>query len=100
MTDNQIYKLMDLVEDIKNLDNIIQIHNQNSNDSLMLSQYQAKKIKLISFLITELNEKKETSLEGILIIKKILDKYLSPNNTSSDFIPRKNSNLEMLANAI
>jgi hypothetical protein len=40
----EIYKLMDLIEDIKNLDQLISIHRGLDNSDFMVSQYEAKKL--------------------------------------------------------
>ena len=77
MTQNKLYKLMDLVEDIKKLDGIIQIHSQDKDDNIMLSQYEAKKIKLVSLLIAALNKvPSKTSYLELQIIAKLLEKFV------------------------
>jgi hypothetical protein len=50
----EIYKLMDLIEDIKKLDELISLHQQLDTSEFMINQYESKKTKLIGLLIDEL----------------------------------------------
>ena len=75
MTENKIYKLIDLIEDIKKVDGMIALHTQSTTTDLMLSQYQAKKIKLLGHLIHELNSPSLKSGRSLLLIKRLLDKF-------------------------
>jgi hypothetical protein len=40
----EVYKLMDLIEDIKKLDELISLHRQLDTSDFMISQYEAKKL--------------------------------------------------------
>ncbi len=75
MTDSKIFKLIDLIGDIKKLDEMITLHKKGGSENLMLSQYQAKKIKLTGYLLSALNTPPFKSASGILFIKQFLDKY-------------------------
>ena len=90
MTDSKIFKLIDLIGDIKKVDEMITLHKNEDVGNFMLSQYQAKKLKLTGYLITELNAPPFKSTSGILFIKHFLDKYYSdssifPENTDTSF---------------
>ena len=77
MTENKIFQLIDLVEDIKKVDAMIALHEQDESSTSMLSQYQAKKIKLTGYLIGELNSPALKSAGSFLLIKRLLDKFYS-----------------------
>jgi hypothetical protein len=71
----EIYKLMDLIEDVKELDKLISIHLDIDNSDLMISQYEAKKTKLMGILIDELASPPVQSTDSYLLIKMLLNKY-------------------------
>jgi|ERR1700761_8058783 hypothetical protein len=71
----EIYKLMDLIEDVKQLDKLISIHLDTDNSDLMVSQYEAKKTKLMGMLIDELASPPVQSTQSYLLIKMLLNKY-------------------------
>lgn len=69
-----IYKLLDLVEDIKKVDDMIKLHSSHP-DKFMLSQYEAKKEKMMALLIDELISPSYRSTDSFLIIKLSLEKF-------------------------
>jgi hypothetical protein len=70
-----VLKLMDLVEDIKKLDELIVTSRQKKTSDFVLNQYEAKKIKMVGSIINELANPPIQSIESYLLIKKILNKY-------------------------
>jgi len=68
------YKLMDLIENIKEVDAMIHLHS-NDDSSLMLDQYNYKKDKLIGFLIDELVEPEFRSAKSMFVIKTVIEKF-------------------------
>ncbi len=74
MTDNKLYKLLDLIEEINAIQSLIELHKNDDSD-FMLSQYNAKKLKLTSVLINELLSPSEKSTESMIVIKSVLDKF-------------------------
>lgn len=77
MKESVVYKLMDLIEDIKEVNRMILLHSDNPSD-LMLIQYKAKREKLMSYLIDELVKPEVRSPKSFALIIKSLDK-LYPN---------------------
>jgi hypothetical protein len=77
----EIYKLMDLIEDIKKLNELISLHRQFDASDFMISQYEAKKNQLMGVLIDELASPPVQSTQSYLLIKMILNKYypIKPN---------------------
>lgn len=55
MDDAKKIKLMDLIEDAKEVDAMIKLHSTDTS-AMMIDQYKYKKDKLISYLIDELVE--------------------------------------------
>jgi hypothetical protein len=75
MKKTEIYKLMDLIEDIKKLDQLISVHRQTGSSAFMIDQYEAKKTQLMGSLIDELASPPVQSTQSYLLIKMILNKY-------------------------
>ena len=71
----EVLKLMDLVEDIKKLDELIVASRKKKTSDFVLNQYEAKKIKMVGSIINELANPPIQSIESYLLIKKILNKY-------------------------
>src|SRR5580658_876416 len=71
----EIYKLMDLIEDVKKLDELISLHRGVDSSDFMISQYEAKKTKLMGVLIDELASPPVQSTQSYLLIKMLLNKY-------------------------
>jgi len=71
----EVLKLMDLVEDIKKLDELIVASRKKKTSDFVLNQYEAKKIKMVGSIINELANPPIQCIESYLLIKKILNKY-------------------------
>jgi hypothetical protein len=71
----EVLKLMDLVEDIKKLDELIVASRKKKTSDFVLNQYEAKKVKMVGSIINELANPPIQSIESYLLIKKILNKY-------------------------
>ena len=65
---------MDLIENIKEVDAMINLHTQDTS-SMMLEQYKYKKDKLIGFLIDELVEPELRSAKSMFVIKTVIEKF-------------------------
>lgn len=86
MKQSQLYKLLNILEDIKKVDAMIKLHTTHDESAFMLNQYQARKDKLASILIDELVSPSLRSSRSIKTIKLIIEKYypdLDKKNTSS-----------------
>lgn len=73
MKESVVFRLMDLIEDIKDVNKMIQLHADSPSD-LMLIQYKAKRDKLMSYLIDELVKPDVRSPKSFAIILQLLDK--------------------------
>jgi len=76
-----IHKLVDLIVDIKKVDEIIKLHSHDSND-FMYSQYEVKKEKLIKLFIDELLSPSIRSEDSFSIIRLLLEKFYPENNST------------------
>ena len=75
MNKNRLYKLYDLVEDIKKVDGLIRMHLLNAPTDVVTGQYKARKTKLIGSLIDELASPELQGPDSFNIIRKVLEKY-------------------------
>ncbi len=96
MTENKLYELLDLIEEIKKVDNMIQLHVDNVESSIMLSQYNAKKLKLTSNLISELIAPSEKSNQSMRVIISILEKFYKKPVKNINLIDQNSEKLERL----
>jgi hypothetical protein len=74
MKPTQYYQLLDLLEDIKGVDKMIQLH-PDEGSGFMQEQYKAKKEKLVSMLIDRLVSPPLMSARSIHTIKMVIDKF-------------------------
>jgi len=70
----KLHRLMDLAEEIKKIDAMIQVHTDNPS-SFMLDQYKEKKKKLIGYLIDELIDPEVRSLKSFEIIRNLIVRF-------------------------
>jgi hypothetical protein len=78
----EVLKMIDLIEEIKKLDELIQQSRKKKTSDFVINQYEAKKLKLIGSTITELASAPIQSVESYQLIQKILNKYYP--NVSED----------------
>ncbi|PWK79749.1 hypothetical protein LX99_00209 [Mucilaginibacter oryzae] len=71
----EVLKLIDLVEEIRKLDELIQQSRAKKTSDFVINQYEAKKVKLVGSIITELASAPIQSVESFLLVQKILNKY-------------------------
>jgi len=74
MNEAKKYKLMDLIDDIKDVDAMIKLHSAD-NSAMMLEQYRYKKDRLIGYLIDDLVEPELRSAKSMFIIKNVIEKF-------------------------
>lgn len=98
MKQEKIIKLMDLIDDIKKVDSMIEVHSKNPS-SFMLNQYKSKKEKLMSYLIDELVEPSVRSPRSFSIISQVLGKFY-PNLTKEAELDETNKELLQLQAAL
>lgn len=83
MKPSQFYKLLDLLEDIKGVEKMMQLHLNDGSD-FMMQQYKAKKEKLTSSLIDQLASPPLMSARSIHTIKMIIERFYGDEMISLD----------------
>ncbi|CAN5178525.1 hypothetical protein BH09BAC5_BH09BAC5_22240 [soil metagenome] len=74
MSNLKKYQLQDLIERIERVDGMLKLHSANPS-KFMLEQYEAKKVKLLGYLIDELVDSKIRSPYSFRLIVLALTKY-------------------------
>lgn len=69
------HHLKELIDNIKKTDEMILLHKANSTSSLMVTQYEAMKVKQISELIDGLTMPPYQTIESFSLIRHVLDKF-------------------------
>lgn len=95
MTNAKKYKLMDLIEEIKKVNEMISLHSSD-NSAMMLEQYKYKKDKLVGYLIDELVNPKVRSPKSMLLIKIVIEKFYPDlrNEAKADFSHKELNDIE------
>ena len=93
------YRLMDLIDDIKKVDAMINLHSKNSESSFMIEQYKAKKEKLTGYLIDELVEPEYRSTKSFSIIRILIDKFY-PNVSKEAQKDKEHKDLNEIEHAL
>ncbi|AYL94107.1 hypothetical protein [Mucilaginibacter celer] len=93
----EVLKLIDLVDEIRKLDELIQQSRAKKTSDFVINQYEAKKVKLVGTIITELASTPIQSVESYLLVQKILSKYY-PNVNESELL--KDDDISKIAAAI
>lgn len=75
MKNIELYKLIDLVDEIKRIDALILLHKNAESNEFMASQYEAKKVKLMAQLISALAAPKVQSEQSFSLIQMLLSKF-------------------------
>lgn len=98
----KLYRLMDVIDEIKQLDDLISIHHEHKSgeNSLMLEQYLAKKDQLLGYFINELNAFSDAQSHNLHLIKQVMERFYNQSpNISAVQIPKDN-NLRVLYDAL
>jgi hypothetical protein len=104
MTADKLYRLMDLLDELKNVDQILSVHEKNNNSAseIMLSQYKAKKEKLLVYFINEINASMDVDYtpQRLIIIKKIMERFYSSPIHSEKQIKKHDEKLDRISDAL
>lgn len=75
MRKEDFYKLINLIEEAKKIDEMIAMHQRMDNSDFMVSQYEAKKTKLVSDVIDELVSPGIQSPQSFSLIQQIITRF-------------------------
>ncbi|HLG02637.1 MAG TPA: hypothetical protein VI731_03520 [Bacteroidia bacterium] len=92
MSDSKKYQLQDLIERIEAVDRMLKEHASNPS-SFMIEQYEAKKIKLLGYLIDELVDSRLRSPYSLHLVSLALKKFY-PDLTKAGKSKRINNRLD------
>lgn len=96
MKNLQVFKLIDLIEEIKKVDAMLLLHDNLDSSSFMSEQYESKKTKLMSQLIDELISPSVQSPQSLSLIQQILSKFYPQTDKNQKY----DEDIEKLAAAI
>jgi len=96
MKSGQLYKLMDLIEEIRKVDAMLLMHQKSGENLLMANQYEARKTKLMAELIDGLTSPAVQSPQSFSLIRKAISEFYP----SSDLSTNLDKDIRELANAI
>jgi hypothetical protein len=101
MEKEKLYRLMDVLDEIKQIDQLISKHLEQSNgkSSLMIDQYHARKDQLLTYFINEVNVSAENRNIRLSIIKTTMERFYS-KTISSNSNSSVDKNLNSLSDAI
>ena len=85
MKNLQVFKLIDLIEEIKKVDTMLLLHDNLDSSSFMSEQYESKKTKLMSQLIDELISPSVQSPQSLSLIQQILSKFYPQTDRNQEY---------------
>ena len=74
MNKQKLYRILDLMEDLKQVDQLIALHTTNPS-TFVLNQYISKKEKLIAYLIDALVDPSLRSPNSFSMIQQLLTRF-------------------------
>lgn len=81
MKNSSLYKIKDLVDEMKKLDLLIDLHRKIDDDGFMYSQYETKKSRLMKELILELTKESDKTPDVFGVIRKIIIRFYPEETT-------------------
>lgn len=98
MKNAQLLKVYDLIREIQDVDNLIRLHQDLSNDRFMTDQYLARKDKLFASLLVLVAKPTLASSTGYRLISQLVEKYYTADmtRTSADAMRDEWRELEQL----
>lgn len=74
MKDNNLYNILDLIEEIQNVDKMIDLHS-HSKSKLMFDQYTHQKLKLTTLLIEDLMANNKDNQDVMYLVKLMIERF-------------------------
>ncbi len=74
MKDNNLYNILDLIEEIQNVDKMIDLHS-DSKSKLMFDQYTHQKLKLTTILIEDLMANNKDNQDVMYLVKLMIERF-------------------------
>ena len=82
MKNAQLLKAYDLIRDIQDVDQLIRLHQNSSEDTFMIGQYLARKDNLFARLLVLLAQPGLASSTGYRLIRQLVERYYAADVTA------------------
>ena len=102
MEKEKLYRLMDVLDEIKQIDELISKHELQGEEasSIMLDQYKARKEQLLMYFINEINASTEYRSYRLSMIKLIMERFYPEIKEEKRKAIKLDKNFSSLVNAI
>lgn len=101
MEKEKLYRLMDVLDEIKQIDVLISKHeSQEEQSSLMLDQYKARKEQLLMYFINEINASSEYRSYRLSMIKLVMERFYPEIKEEKRKAIKLDKNFNSLVNAL
>jgi hypothetical protein len=83
MQKDRLYRLMDIIEEIKEIEVLLSQHEalDSESPSLIMDQYRVKKEQLLIFFIEEINASSVVQNRRLGIIKQLMEKFYKDSDS-------------------
>lgn len=102
MEKEKLYRLMDVLDEIKEIDELILKHESQGEEasSLMIDQYKARKDQLLTYFINEINASAENRSSRLSMIKIVMERFYTENKEDKTKAIKVDKNFSSLVNAL
>jgi hypothetical protein len=102
MEKEKLYRLMDVLDEIKQIDELISKHESQGKEasSLMIDQYKARKEQLLTYFINEINTSSEYRSSRLSMIKLMMERFYPEIKEENKKSIIQDKNLSSLAKAL
>lgn len=102
MKKEKLYRLMDVLDEIKEIDELISKHESQGEEasSLMLNQYKARKEQLLTYFINEINASTEYKSFQLSMIKMVMERFYPESKEEKKKAIKSDKNFSSLVSAL
>ncbi len=102
MEKEKLYRLMDVLDEIKQIDELISKHESQGEEasSLMVGQYKARKEQLLTYFINEINASAEYRSSRLSMIKLMMERFYPEIKDEKKKAIKQDKNLSSLEKAL
>ena len=102
MEKEKLYRLMDVLDEIKQINELILKHESQGKKAspLMIDQYKARKEQLLTYFINEINASSEYRSSRLSIIRLVMERFYPEIKEEKNKVIKQDENLSYLAKAL
>ncbi len=102
MEKEKLYRLMDVLDEIKEIDELILKHESQGEEasSLMVDQYKARKEQLLTYFINEINASADYRSPRLSMIKMVMERFYPEDKEEKSKAVKLDKNFSSLVNAL